>query len=75
MWGATHGLGAQANECRNPMNARSASTSIAVGLAMTTLQLFAFPFTGACFNPFKALAVIVLTCVIGPTVRSSLLWL
>lgn len=46
--------GWQANECRNPMNARSASTSIAMGLAMTTLQLFAFPFSGACFNPFKA---------------------
>lgn len=52
---------ALANECRNPMNARSASTSIAMGLAMTTLQLFAFPFSGACFNPFKAFWLFVVS--------------
>lgn len=52
---------ALANECRNPMNARSASTSLALGLAMTALQLFAFPFTGACFNPFKAFWLFVVS--------------
>eukprot|EP00941_MAST-03F_sp_MAST-3F-sp1_P004309 g4309.t1 len=41
-------------ECRYPGNARSASAPVAVGFTMVTLVLFAFPFTGACFNPFRA---------------------
>jgi aquaporin Z len=41
-------------ECRSPGNSRSASAPLAVGLAMTVLVLFTFPFTGAIFNPFRA---------------------
>lgn len=44
-----------ANETRTALGPRSASTPLAVGMAMTCLQLFAFPFTTACFNPFRAL--------------------
>jgi len=49
-----------AHECRAPVTARSTSAPIAVGLAMTTLTLFAYPFTGSAFNPFKSLWLFVI---------------
>lgn len=59
---AIEGLGAffltwviLANESHTALGPRSASTPLAAGLAMTALQLFAFPFTTACFHPFRAL--------------------
>ena len=41
-------------ECRSPGNSRSASAPIAVGLCMTCLVLFIYPYTCAIFNPFRA---------------------
>jgi len=43
-----------ANESHTALGPRSASTPLAAGLAMTAMQLIAFPFTTACFHPFRA---------------------
>ncbi len=54
-----------ANEAYTMAGPRSTSTPIALGTAMTSLQLFAFPFTTACFNPVRALCLFLFSGTSG----------
>ena len=54
-----------ANEAYTLAGPRSTSTPIALGTAMTSLQLFAFPFTTACFNPVRALCLFLFSGTSG----------
>merc|ERR1711871_676193 len=45
------------NTCRNrSVISKNVTAPMAIGLAMCALQIFAFPFTGASFNPIRAMA-------------------
>ena len=41
------------------VNHGRALAGVSVGFAMTALQLFVYPFTGACFNPVRAAACLL----------------
>jgi glycerol uptake facilitator-like aquaporin len=40
---------------------RNPAAPLAIGVAMVALQLFMYPFSGACFNPVRALASYIAT--------------
>lgn len=40
---------------------RNPAAPLAIGITMTALQLFMYPFSGACFNPTRALASYIAT--------------
>merc|ERR1712216_647640 len=48
-----------AHECRASAESRASSAPLCLGLASASLQLFAFPFTGALFNPSRALSLMI----------------
>jgi glycerol uptake facilitator-like aquaporin len=54
-----------ANEAYTLAGPRSTSTPLALGTAMTSLQLFAFPFTTACFNPVRAMCLFLFSGTSG----------
>lgn len=50
------------NTCRTrSIIAKNVSAPMAIGLAMCSMQIFAYPFTGASFNPVRALAPMVIS--------------
>ena len=50
------------NTCRTrSIIAKNVSAPMAIGLAMCSMQIFAYPFTGASFNPVRALAPMIIS--------------
>lgn len=49
------------NICRRDLRSKTVTAPMALGFAYVATQLFTFPFTGACFNPARALGPALIT--------------
>ena len=57
------------NTCRNrSVISKNVTAPMAIGLATVSLNIFAFPFTGASFNPIRAFAPMLVSWSWAPTI-------